>query len=268
MVWFFWISVFSCLLLVYGSTVDFSILSFFSVTSLNSVIIRELLQPRFVISVCAVVLSVSITGSDGSGRPSRPCSLGTRPAFHSWRDASCEPFRSRLSPGRLLWWLGWWRIHLQCSRPGYSSWVGKISWRRQWQSIPIFLPGEVHGQRSLVSYSSWGHKELDTHEWLALYQVNKVPSIPSLMTVLKIILHGFGLMHFIYVAKHFIYVAKHFILAAKSLQLCPTLCDPIDGSPPGSPVPGILQARTLEWVAISFSNICWGNHIYFSFVHK
>ena len=41
---------------------------------------------------------------------------------------------------------------------------------------------------------------------------------------------------------------------AKSLQLCPTLCDPIDGSPPGSPGPGILQARTLEWVAISFSN--------------
>ena len=42
--------------------------------------------------------------------------------------------------------------------------------------------------------------------------------------------------------------------AAKSLQSCPTLRDPIDGSPPGSPVPGILQARTLEWVAISFSN--------------
>ena len=42
--------------------------------------------------------------------------------------------------------------------------------------------------------------------------------------------------------------------AAKSLQSCPTLCDRIDGSPPGSPVPGILQARILEWVAISFSN--------------
>ena len=42
--------------------------------------------------------------------------------------------------------------------------------------------------------------------------------------------------------------------AAKSLQSCPTLCDPIDGSPPGSTIPGILQARTLEWVAISFSN--------------
>jgi len=44
------------------------------------------------------------------------------------------------------------------------------------------------------------------------------------------------------------------LLLAKSLQLCPTLCDPKDGSPPDSPVPGILQARTLEWVAISFSN--------------
>ena len=42
--------------------------------------------------------------------------------------------------------------------------------------------------------------------------------------------------------------------AAKLLQLCPTLCDPIDGSPPGSPIPGIFQARILEWVAISFSN--------------
>ena len=41
---------------------------------------------------------------------------------------------------------------------------------------------------------------------------------------------------------------------AKSLQSCPTLCDAIDGSPPGSPIPGTLQARTLEWVAISFSN--------------
>ena len=49
---------------------------------------------------------------------------------------------------------------------------------------------------------------------------------------------------------NFVYAAA----AAKSLQSCPTLCDPIDGSLPGSPVPGILQARTLEWVAISFSN--------------
>ena len=63
------------------------------------------------------------------------------------------------------------------------------------------------------------------------------------------------------------YCSNHFIIlyllnlyapaaaaAAKSLQSCPTLCNPIDGSPPGSPIPGILQARTLEWIAISFSN--------------
>ena len=49
-------------------------------------------------------------------------------------------------------------------------------------------------------------------------------------------------------------IIRHAAAAAKLLQSCPTLCDPIDGSPPGSPVPGILQARTLEWVAISFSN--------------
>ena len=41
---------------------------------------------------------------------------------------------------------------------------------------------------------------------------------------------------------------------SEAAQLCPTLCDPIDGRPPGSPVPGVLQARTLEWVAVSFSN--------------
>ena len=51
-----------------------------------------------------------------------------------------------------------------------------------------------------------------------------------------------------------IILAAAAVAAAKSLQSCPTLCDPIDGSPPGSSIPGILQARTLEWVAISFSN--------------
>ena len=50
------------------------------------------------------------------------------------------------------------------------------------------------------------------------------------------------------------YAAAAAAAAAKSLQSCPTLCDPIDSSPPGSPVPGILQARTLEWVTISFSS--------------
>ena len=51
-------------------------------------------------------------------------------------------------------------------------------------------------------------------------------------------------------------VGREAAAAVKSLQSCPTLCDPIDSSPPGSSVPGILQARTLEWVAISFSTVC------------
>ena len=93
----------------------------------------------------------------------------------------------------------------------------KTPWRRKWQPTPVFLPGEFHGQRSLVCYSLWSLKELDTTELLTL-----------LVTATA--------------------------AAAKSRQSCPTLCDPIDGSPPGSAVPGILQARTLEWVAISFSN--------------
>ena len=59
-------------------------------------------------------------------------------------------------------------------------------------------------------------------------------------------------MYVIYVYTIYMYAAA--VAAAKLLQSCPTLCNPIDGSPPGSPIPGILHARTLEWVAISFSN--------------
>ena len=49
-------------------------------------------------------------------------------------------------------------VCLQCRRPRFDSWVGKIPWRRKWQPIPIFLPGKSHGQRSFLGYSPWGHK--------------------------------------------------------------------------------------------------------------
>ena len=62
--------------------------------------------------------------------------------------------------------------------------------------------------------------------------------------------HDLQLLYLLVLFKYLLFAAA----AAKLLQSCPTLCDPIDGSPLGSPVPGILQARTLEWVAISFSN--------------
>ena len=70
---------------------------------------------------------------------------------------------------------------------------------------------------------------------------------------------GTFLMHYC-VSAIFIIIVRHvtisyiYAAAAKSLQSCPTWCDPIDGSPPASPVPGMLQARTLEWGAISFCN--------------
>ena len=53
-------------------------------------------------------------------------------------------------------WLG---IHRQCRSCRFSYWVGKISWRREWQPTPVFLPGKFHGQRSLAGYSPWGCKE-------------------------------------------------------------------------------------------------------------
>ena len=50
----------------------------------------------------------------------------------------------------------------QCRRPGFSPWVGKNPWRRKWPPTLVFLPGKSHGQRSLMGYHPWGHKELDT----------------------------------------------------------------------------------------------------------
>ena len=55
-------------------------------------------------------------------------------------------------------------IILQCRKPRFDPWGGKMPWRRAWQSTPVFLPGKSHGQRSLVGYGSEGHKESDTTE--------------------------------------------------------------------------------------------------------
>ena len=57
-------------------------------------------------------------------------------------------------------------LFLQCSRPGFDPWTRKIPWRRKGHPTPVFLPGEFHGQRDLVGYSSWDHKEQDTTERL------------------------------------------------------------------------------------------------------
>ena len=64
----------------------------------------------------------------------------------------------------------------QCRRLGFDPWVGKIPWRRKWQTTPVFLPGESHEQRRLVGYSLWGHKGLDTTE-----QLNKFRSTATVL---------------------------------------------------------------------------------------
>ena len=68
----------------------------------------------------------------------------------------------------LPWWHSGKESTCQCRRPRFDSWVRKIPWRRKWQPGLIFLPGESHGERSLVGYSPWDHQESDTTERLTL----------------------------------------------------------------------------------------------------
>ena len=70
----------------------------------------------------------------------------------------------------LRWGLRQWKICLKCRTRGFHFWVRKIPWRRGWLSTPVSLPGEAHGQRNLVSYSPWGHKESDTTQRLTLHK--------------------------------------------------------------------------------------------------
>ena len=158
--------------------------------------------------------------------------------------------------------------------------LATVTRRRQWHPTPVLLPRKSHGWRSLVGCSPWGGKESDTTEqlhfhfslscigggncnplqcsclenprdgrawWAAIYAVaqsrTRVKRLSSSSSSICIKLN---------MSSPSGSVVKN--LPAKSLQSCPTLCDPIDGSPPGPAIPGILQARTLEWVAISFSN--------------
>ena len=58
----------------------------------------------------------------------------------------------------MTWWLSVKEFACHCRRHGFDPWIGKISLRRKWQPIPVFLPGKSYGQRNLVGYSPWGHK--------------------------------------------------------------------------------------------------------------
>ena len=75
-------------------------------------------------------------------------------------------------------------IYLQCGRPRFDRWVGKILWRRKWQPTPVLLPGESHGRRSLVGYSPWGLKESDTTEQLH-FPFNPLNILAAILSSLK-----------------------------------------------------------------------------------
>ena len=138
----------------------------------------------------------------------------------------------------------------------------------KWQPTPVFLPGKFHGQRSLAHYQSMGLQRV-RYNWATEH----AHSIKDLGTSVqeRPAPTWFFLQNLSWLVGHLsltnstptslslacwspLLLLLLISAAAKSLQSCRTLCNPIDGSPPGSPVPGILKARTLEWVAISFSN--------------
>ena len=155
-----------------------------------------------------------------------------------------------------------------------------MDWRRKRQPTPVFLPGESQGQGSLVGCCLWGCTESDTTEATQQQQqqhaciLSHTSHVQLFVITWTVALQAPLSMEFprqeywsglLFPASGDLpdpgiepispaSLALAAAAAAKSLQSCPTLCNPIDGSPPGSLVPGILQARTLEWVAISFSN--------------
>ena len=92
--------------------------------------------------------------------PGRLQSMGSQRVEHDW--ATSHAYVHTLYVGLPLW-LSWWRIHLQCGRPGFDPWVGKIPWRRERLPSPVFWPGEFHGL-----YSPLGCKESDPTEKLSL----------------------------------------------------------------------------------------------------
>ena len=141
-----------------------------------------------------------------------------------------------------------------------------MHWRKKWKPTPVFLPGESQRQWAPVYEVAQSRTRL---KWLSssssMYMYNWTLHCTAVTnTVSQLHFWGWGMSEFF---RHVLKLSNllnvvfpsifpcFWSFSAKSLlQLCPTLCDPRDGSPPDSPVPGILQARTLEWVAISFSS--------------
>ena len=86
-------------------------------------------------------------------------------------------------------------IWMTCRRCRFDPWVGKIPWRGKWQPIPVFFPGESHGQRSLAGYGPWGHRESDTTEWLSAWWITRTTKLSFFFWLSGPLLQGFSMKH-------------------------------------------------------------------------
>ena len=128
-------------------------------------------------------------------------------------------------------------IHLSSS--GLSQDVNMVSWAMHWH---------------FVVYPESLYPLINISPFLPSLPPGSYHSLCLLGPLRRSQCAALALAYILFFFKVYLIYSAVLITAAKLLQSCPTLCDPIDGSPAGSPVPGILQARTLEWVAISFSS--------------
>ena len=151
-------------------------------------------------------------------------------------------------------------------RCGFDLWVRKSPWRRAWQPAPIFLPGESPWTEEPSGYIPCLKSVTKRWTWLSIRIVDLQCCVSFRCTaVTQLSIHIYPLL-FRFCSHTGHYRVLNGVLcaaaaAAKSLQSCSTLYDRIGSSPPGSAVPGIVQARALEWVAIAFSAVLYSRSL-------
>ena len=132
------------------------------------------------------------------------------------------------SPGGLPWWLRRQRTCLQCTRPGFDPWVGKIPRKRKWLPTPVFLPGELHGQRNLVDYSPW-----ITKSCAQLSDFHFSSSGLNLKYLFSLSFHQLEIFCRRQISEHQskeVLVAGVRAIEVNAAQSCPTFCDPMDST--------------------------------------
>ena len=138
----------------------------FSIHASHQSTFSHLVQIRVVLNSTDCILSLSYAAEETVAQHTYSRAQQAEAEQVWWHLGQCchiNMFDSSLFTG-LPWWPGWQGILLQYRRPGWTPWVGKMPWSREWLSTPVFWSGEFHGQRNLAGYSPWVHKVLDTTE--------------------------------------------------------------------------------------------------------